>query len=224
MGGSQLKVPSGFGSGGKGITGQHAGSPNLRYMLTELQGLRVNVLTPGPAANAEVALAGVKAKTDWILCGVAFKNQATIETDVTANLNFSSDGHITSGVDYSSYSILLVWFSQGNSSTLATTTSTTTTTTTASSKKFKKDIKAINGEANRLMKLKPVSFHYKPECGIDGLQFGLIAEEVAEVYPNIVQFSGDEAVGIQYHHLIPLLIAQIQVLNDKLAALAPVGV
>ncbi len=41
------------------------------------------------------------------------------------------------------------------------------------------------------MQLRPVTFRYKKENG-DGarsLQFGLIAGEVAEVYPDLVQYS-----------------------------------
>ncbi len=38
-----------------------------------------------------------------------------------------------------------------------------------------------------ILALKPVTFHYKKEVGLDGVpQFGLIAEEVAEVNPDLV--------------------------------------
>jgi hypothetical protein len=38
-----------------------------------------------------------------------------------------------------------------------------------------------------LLSLRPVTFRYKPECGNEGIpQFGLVAEEVAEVNPDLV--------------------------------------
>ena len=39
-----------------------------------------------------------------------------------------------------------------------------------------------------LLRLRPVTFHYKPQYddGSHLLQYGLIAEEVAEVYPDLV--------------------------------------
>jgi len=60
-------------------------------------------------------------------------------------------------------------------------------TSTSSSWRFKQDIRDIAGESDRLMKLCPVAFEYKPEFDPAGLtQYGLIAEEVAEVFPALV--------------------------------------
>ncbi len=42
-------------------------------------------------------------------------------------------------------------------------------------------------------------------------QYGLIAEEVAEVMPELVQFSSaGEAETVRYHFLAPLLLNEIQ--------------
>ena len=57
----------------------------------------------------------------------------------------------------------------------------------ASSRRVKTDIHEIAGESDGLMRLRPVAFEYKPEIDPTGLvQYGLIAEEVAEVYPDLV--------------------------------------
>ena len=57
--------------------------------------------------------------------------------------------------------------------------------TVASSERFKKDI-AIMGQASEgILSLRPVTFHYKTD-GTSTPQFGLIAEEVANVNPALV--------------------------------------
>jgi hypothetical protein len=58
-------------------------------------------------------------------------------------------------------------------------------TTSGSSRRFKKEIKAMDRASEDILALKPVTFHY--ECDAIGTpQFGLIAEEVANVNPDLV--------------------------------------
>jgi endosialidase-like protein len=57
--------------------------------------------------------------------------------------------------------------------------------TLSSSRRFKKGIKPMDKASKAIFGLKPVTFHYKSD-GTATLQFGLIAEEVAEVNPNLV--------------------------------------
>ncbi|HZR06476.1 MAG TPA: tail fiber domain-containing protein [Candidatus Udaeobacter sp.] len=57
--------------------------------------------------------------------------------------------------------------------------------TASSSRRFKKEIKPMDRASESILALKPVTFQYKSDTkGI--AQFGLIAEEVAEVNPNLV--------------------------------------
>src|SRR5436190_1384010 len=57
--------------------------------------------------------------------------------------------------------------------------------TMSSSKRFKKEIKPMDQTSEAILGLKPVTFHYKSDrTGTS--QFGLIAEEVAEVNPDLV--------------------------------------
>ena len=56
-----------------------------------------------------------------------------------------------------------------------------------SSRRYKHDIKPMEKASEALYALKPVSFRYNKEYdGTQTLAFGLIAEEVAEVYPDLV--------------------------------------
>jgi hypothetical protein len=57
--------------------------------------------------------------------------------------------------------------------------------TASSSRRFKKEIKPMDKASEAILALKPVKFHYKSDK-TDTPQFGLIAEEVAAVNPDLV--------------------------------------
>jgi hypothetical protein len=57
--------------------------------------------------------------------------------------------------------------------------------TTTSSRRFKKEIKPMDRASEAILALKPVTFHYKSD-NTGTAQFGLIAEEVAEVNSDLV--------------------------------------
>ena len=56
-----------------------------------------------------------------------------------------------------------------------------------SSKRFKNDIQPMNKASEALYSLKPISFRYKKEYdATQTLAIGLVAEDVAQVYPDFV--------------------------------------
>jgi len=56
-----------------------------------------------------------------------------------------------------------------------------------SAQRYKENIQCMDDASRALFSLKPVTFRYKPEFDKSGTShFGLIAEEVAEVAPNLV--------------------------------------
>jgi hypothetical protein len=57
--------------------------------------------------------------------------------------------------------------------------------TISSSARFKKEIKRMDSASEAIHALKPVTFHYKTDT-TGTLQFGLIAEEVAQVNPGLI--------------------------------------
>jgi uncharacterized coiled-coil protein SlyX len=57
--------------------------------------------------------------------------------------------------------------------------------TASSSRRFKKEIKLMDQTSEAILALKPVTFHYKSDS-TGTAQFGLIAEEVAKVNPDLV--------------------------------------
>ena len=57
----------------------------------------------------------------------------------------------------------------------------------ASSARFKDEIKPMNNASEAILALRPVTFRYKQNIDPDGVpQFGLVAEEVAKVNPDLV--------------------------------------
>jgi predicted ribosome quality control (RQC) complex YloA/Tae2 family protein len=57
--------------------------------------------------------------------------------------------------------------------------------TMSSSRRFKKEIEPMNKSSEAILALKPVTFHYKSDS-TNTPQFGLVAEDVAEVNPDLV--------------------------------------
>jgi hypothetical protein len=59
--------------------------------------------------------------------------------------------------------------------------------TATSSARFKDEIKPMDKASEAILALKPVTFHYKKELDPEGVpQFGLVAEEVEKVNPDLV--------------------------------------
>ena len=64
--------------------------------------------------------------------------------------------------------------------------------TVTSSARFKDDIKPMDKVSEALLALRPVTFRYKPELDPNGIpQFGLVAEEVEKVNPDLVVRDAD---------------------------------
>ena len=59
--------------------------------------------------------------------------------------------------------------------------------TVASSARFKDAIKPMDKASEAILALKPITFHYKKEVDPNGIpQFGLVAEQVQKVNPDLV--------------------------------------
>lgn len=84
----------------------------------------------------------------------------------------------------------------------------------ASSERFKKDIQAI--PPNKILELEPVTFKYKKDTE-DRFHFGLIAEEVHKIFPELVLYDKErKPYSVMYHEMPVLLLAEIQKLRKEL--------
>jgi trimeric autotransporter adhesin len=88
-----------------------------------------------------------------------------------------------------------------------------------SSARYKRDIHDMGGASAGLMKLRPVIFRYKDDPhGVR--QYGLIAEEVVRVYPELVSYGSDgKVVSVHYLNLVAMLLNQLQQQTKQIAAL-----
>lgn len=89
-----------------------------------------------------------------------------------------------------------------------------------SSIRFKDSIEPLSSEriSDSIGRLRPVSYRYKKEHSTDDSErIGLIAEEVAEIFPEVVEYD-DEGIpcGIAYSRLSVIAIAEIKSLRDRL--------
>jgi len=80
------------------------------------------------------------------------------------------------------------------------------TTAPASSRRYKKEIKPMDTASEAVLALKPVSFHYKSD-NTKTPQFGLIAEDVADVNPDlIVRDENGEIYTVRYDAVNAMLL------------------
>ncbi|MGY8642404.1 MAG: tail fiber domain-containing protein [Verrucomicrobiales bacterium] len=87
--------------------------------------------------------------------------------------------------------------------------------TVSSSRRYKQNIRPMKdfGVSERISQLRPVTFEYKQAQNGDEhpVQFGLIAEEVAKVFPELAVFNKDgQPETVKYHLLAPMLLNEMQ--------------
>jgi len=90
--------------------------------------------------------------------------------------------------------------------------------TVVSSRRYKEDIQPMADASDRLLRLRPVQFRYKkPKANGDKpIQYGLIAEEVAKVIPELVVNNKDGQPETVAYHLLPaMLLNELQKEHGK---------
>jgi len=100
--------------------------------------------------------------------------------------------------------------------------------TVVSSARFKAEIKPMDKASEAILALKPVTFRYKQELDPDGIpQFGLVAEQVEKVNPDLVARDGEgKAYTVRYEAVNVMLLNEflkehrtVQELKKEIAAL-----
>jgi len=89
------------------------------------------------------------------------------------------------------------------------------TLTETSSVALKDNVMPLKNPAEKLFNLNPVTYNRKGNPGV--VEVGLVAEEVAEVFPELVSFDGEGyPVGVQYSKLSVLLLQVVkELLNGE---------
>ena len=76
----------------------------------------------------------------------------------------------------------------------------------------------MGANTEKLQQLRPVTFHYKADPQ-GTLRYGLIAEEVSKVYPElVVRDSQGRVDGVHYDELAPMLLNEMQQLHKRVSA------
>jgi hypothetical protein len=80
--------------------------------------------------------------------------------------------------------------------------------TATSSERFKQDIQAMGEASDVVLSLRPVAFRYRPEIDPEGIpQFGLVAEEVEKVAPELVLHDAQGlAQSVRYEQVNAMLL------------------
>ena len=88
----------------------------------------------------------------------------------------------------------------------------------SSSRRYKKDIKPMDNVSEALYRLHPVTFRYDKEIDrTQSLAFGLIAEEVAEVNPDLVaRNSQGETESVHYDAVNAMLLNEFLKEHDQM--------
>lgn len=92
-----------------------------------------------------------------------------------------------------------------------------------SSIRYKEDVRDLEGDTSRIFELRPVNFKWKKEGHQD---FGLIAEEVRDVYPELCNYPGGTdpdgkptVSSVRYKDLAIPLLAEVKKLYERVTKL-----
>jgi len=98
-------------------------------------------------------------------------------------------------------------------------TSTGQLGTIASSAKFKRNIRDMGDASDALLSLRPVTFQYKSEIDPMGTpQFGLIAEEVEKISPDLVLHDANHQIySVRYEAVNAMLLNEFQKQHETIA-------
>ena len=101
--------------------------------------------------------------------------------------------------------------------TLTTTILSAGTITETSARELKTNITPMTNSLDKIMALQGVNFDWKDREG--GKQIGLIADDVAKVVPEVVQFNDDSPTSLQYSKMVALLIEGMKEQQNEIAEL-----
>ena len=216
-----LSNTTGFSNTASGVSALQSNTTGLSNTASGVSALQSNTTGGGNTASGASALFSNTTGNNNIALGAA---AGTTNTTGSFNIHIGNGGAIESntirigttgnqtrafiagirGVTTASSAIPVVIDANGQLGTVS------------SSRRFKEDIRDMGEMSARLLDLHPVVYHYTAEtqAGERPLQYGLIAEEVEQVFPELVAYGADGRVEtVQYHVLSALLVNELQKQN-----------
>jgi hypothetical protein len=152
------------------------------------------------------------------------------DSEFLIRLNNDADDHIklqagyivcdASTVDGGSYTTPFYWRVVGDTKMSLSPTGNLTISgflTESSSLKLKENIETSEGNLEKVVNLRPVTYN---KIGSQTKELGIIAEEVATVYPEFVQYDeSGEPIGVNYSRLTAALIGAVKELTNQVQEL-----
>jgi hypothetical protein len=87
---------------------------------------------------------------------------------------------------------------------------------TSSSARHKRDITPMGDRSEKMLELRPVTFAYR-EDPQQVTRYGLIAKDVAQIYPELVtRTATGEVEAVRYQELVPMLVDELQKVHEDL--------
>jgi hypothetical protein len=84
-----------------------------------------------------------------------------------------------------------------------------------SDERVKDNVQPITNALEKLEQITGVSFDWKPESGHHGHDYGVIAQEIEKILPEVVATRDSGYKAVKYEKIIPLLIEAIKELSKK---------
>jgi len=135
--------------------------------------------------------------------------------DVTGNGNFTGDLNIDKGLTVNGMNPSGFGIEVFNNSYFYGSVTATEFLTPSSDIRWKKNIGPISSALDKITKIRGISFEWKkdefPEKGFkEGQRFGLVAQEIESVIPELVSTDEDGYKYIDYDQVLPILIEAIK--------------
>jgi trimeric autotransporter adhesin len=201
-----------------GDSALYSNTTGLRNTASGYQALYSNTTGPENTAVGYLALfANTSGGQNTAMGGGALFNNTTGNSNTALGLNAGSGVTTASnviaigsdGANVSNSCYIGQIFGQTSSSgTTVFINSAGKLGTSTSSRRFKEEINPMKRASEALFALKPVTFRYKKEIDPQGIpQFGLVAEEVEEVSPDLVVRDGEGKVNtVRYEAVNAMLL------------------
>jgi|TARA_R100000482_G_scaffold52162_1_gene18551 cytoskeletal protein CcmA (bactofilin family) len=140
------------------------------------------------------------------IIGANICSTATICADTT----IQATGNITSGSTIQGVNLCATGTIQSNGDIIAF---------ASSDKNLKSNIKKIQNSNNILKGINGYTFDWNEEAERSGSDYGVIAQEIQEVVPEIVVERSNGTLAVDYQKLIPILIEEVKSLNNRIEVL-----
>ena len=160
------------------------------------------------AANASISLgtSATEALVISVLNGSSNKTAESVSFTSKTASGTANHGQMTFSVDEATAQLTI------NDAGI-----TTTGLTESSARELKTNITPMSNSLDKIMALQGVNFEWKDGRG--GKQIGLIADDVADVVPEVVQFNETSPTSLQYSKMVALLIEGMKEQQNEIAEL-----